>query len=311
MFSHILGNEPLKAYLQKAIAENRLAQTLLFTGPDGIGKSLFAKALAKALLGKENSPDMHIYGPEGKSGLYAIDTVRELIDQEHEAPFEARGKVFILEDAERMQPASANALLKTLEEPTAETTFILLSSSTHEMLPTILSRCTICHFQPLSEEAIAALLHTKGYPTRLAKIAHGSAGRAFEWAEHPEFEEHRKILFDLLTRKPSYPELSLQLSKLEELIGMEEDPVKSARRVEYLFASILMWHRDQHLRHVGAKEESLFFPDEPQKEPVSMTQVEKAIERARLAVQRNMKLSVALTDLLSQLSGPGQFRAQG
>ncbi len=296
MFNHILGNDPIKAYLQKAIEENRLPQTLLFAGPDGIGKSLFAKAVAALLLKSPRSADLHILKPEGKSGQYAIDTLREMIDKEHAAPFESPGKVFILEDAERMQPASANALLKTLEEPTPDTTFILLSNSPQEMLQTILSRCAVLTFQALTEEAIASLLHAKGHPTRFAKLAHGSAGRAFELAEHPEFEEHRKILFALLANRPSYPELSSQLTKLEELVeeGSEEDPVKVSRRVEHLFASILMWHRDQHLRKLGGRDELLFFPDEPLIDPVELKQVEKAIEKAKLAIQRNMKLSICL-----------------
>jgi DNA polymerase-3 subunit delta' len=296
MFDQILGNDPIKAYLQKAIEENRLPQTLLFAGPDGIGKSLFARAVAAHLLKSARSPDLHILGPEGKSGLYAIDTLREMIDKEHAAPFESPGKVFILEDAERMQPASANALLKTLEEPTPDTTFILLTNSPQEMIQTILSRCAVLTFQPLSDEAIATLLHAKGHPIRFAKLAHGSAGRAFELAEHPEFEEHRKILFSLLAHRPSYPELSFQLTKLEELVeeGSEEDPVKVSRRVEHLFASILMWHRDQHVRKLGGRDELLFFPDEPIREPIELKQVEKGIDKARLAVQRNMKLSLAL-----------------
>lgn len=301
MFSHILGNDPLKTYLQKAMAANRLAQTLLFTGIDGIGKSLFAKAIAKALLDKDHSPDMHILSPVGKSGLYAIDTIRELMEKEHIASFEGKGKVFILEDAERMQPASANALLKTLEEPSPETSFILLSTNSTEILPTILSRCAVLHFHPLKEEEIASLLHAKGHPIRFAKMADGSAGKAFELAEHPEFEEHRKILFDLLINKPSYPELYLRLTQLEEKMDLEEDPVKAARRLDHLFTSILMWHRDQHLRKVGAPEHLLFFPDEPARKQVPFHSVEKAIDQARLAIQRNMKLSVVLVNVINNL----------
>ena len=218
MFGPILENEPIKAFLEKAFLENRLPQTLLFSGPDGIGKSLFARALAKGILKKEKAPDLHFLRPEGKVGLYPIDSLREMIDRSHAAPYEGTSKVFILEDAERMQPAAANALLKTLEEPSDDTTFILLSSNSDEMLPTILSRCTVLKFQSLSEEAIASLLQAKGHPARLAKLAHGSAGRAFELAEHPEFEEHRTILFALLGNQPSYPELMLQLVKLEELV---------------------------------------------------------------------------------------------
>ncbi len=280
--------------------ENRLPQTLLFSGPDGIGKSLFARGLATALLGSERSSDLHLLKPEGKSGLYPIDTLREMIDKEHEAPFESAGKVFILEAAERMQPASANALLKTLEEPSPDTTFILLSSRPQEILTTIRSRCSMMKFQPLSEEEIAALLQAKGHPIRYAKLSHGSAGRAFELAEHPEFEEHRKILFRLLAERRPYPELTLELTQLEELVeeGSEEDPVRVNRRVEYLFTFILMWHRDQHVRKIGACEELLFFPGEPQREPADLRGVEKAVERARLAVQRNMKLSLCLQSLI-------------
>jgi DNA polymerase-3 subunit delta' len=300
MFEHILGNEPLKAYLQKALSENLLPQTLLFAGPDGIGKSLFAKAVAEQLLQSAKSPDLHLLSPEGKSGLYAIDTLREMIEKEHAAPFANSGKVFILEDAERMQPASSNALLKTLEEPSFDTHFILLSSHPQEILPTILSRCTILSFQPLNEEMISSLLKAKGHSPQLAKLAHGSAGRAFELANHPEYEEYRNILFTLLAEKPSFPELSLKLTQLEALIekGSEEDPVGLSRRIEHLFTSILMWHRDQHIRELNGRSELLFFPDQPTTKPIPLSQVEKAIDQARLAIQRNMKLSVCLQKVL-------------
>ncbi len=301
MFANVLGNEPIKAYLERAVAENRLPQTLLFAGPDGIGKNLFAKALAARLLGKESSPDLHVLAPEGKSGLYAIDTLREMIDKEHGAPFEAPGKVFILEDAERMQVASANALLKTLEEPRPDTTFILLTSAPNEMLLTILSRCRVLHFQPLAEETIRSLLEARGLAGRFAKLGHGSAGRAFELAEHPEIDEQRKMLFAILAKNPSYPELSVQLNKLEEMVeeGKEDDPVRVNRRIEYLFASILMWHRDQHVREQG-KGDLLFFPEEAAAATVPLKEVEKKVETARLAYQRNMKLSICLIPVCSR-----------
>ncbi len=296
MFKKIFGNGPLKAYLQMALDGNHLPQTLLFAGPDGIGKSLFAKDLAARLLGSERSPDLHVLSPEGKSGLYAIDTLREMIDKEHAAPFEAERKVFILEEADRMQPASANALLKTLEEPTPETVFILLSSAPQLILPTILSRCISLFFQPLQEEDIAELLEAKGHSRDLAKLAHGSAGRAFELAEQPELGEQRQKLFSLLAQRPSYPELMRELEKLAEQVEKEkeEDPVKTNRRVEHLFACILMWHRDQHVRQMGGRKEWLFFPEEKEGSAVPLPEVEKRVEKALLAYQRNLKLSVCL-----------------
>lgn len=300
MFDHLLGNEPLKAYLQKAVEQNRLPQTLLFAGPDGVGKKRFALALAARLLRSERSPDLHILGPEGKSGLYAIDTLREMIDKEHAAPFEADRKVFILEEAERMQPESGNALLKTLEEPTPETVFILLSSAPQLILPTVLSRCVALAFQPLPEAAVATLLQVHNLPIHWAKWAHGSAGRAFELAQHPEIEEQRKILFRLLAQKPSYPELAKQIEKLEALVeeGKEEDPLRVKRRVEHLFAYVLMWHRDQTARAVGAPAGSLFFPEEAGATS-PLKEIEKRVEKAHLAYQRNLKLSTCLSALFN------------
>lgn len=294
MFENVLGHDSIKGYLQKALLENCLPQTLLFAGPDGIGKGVMARALAAQLLKSERSSDLHVLAPEGKSGLYAIDTLREMIDKEHAAPFESVGKVFILEEADRMQPASANALLKTLEEPTADTTFILLSSATQEILPTILSRCVVLHFQPLTEQAIGSLLKKKGHSEGFAKLAQGSAGRAFELAEQPQLEEQRKILFSILRERPSYPELSLRLKKLEEIME-EEDPIKANRHVEALFAYTLMWNRDQEIRTLGGRPELLFFPEEPRAQVLE--EVEKKLAKTRLIYQRNIKLSVALESL--------------
>jgi DNA polymerase-3 subunit delta' len=294
MFESIFGNDTIKAYLERALLEKRLPQTLLFSGPEGVGKSLFAKEIAAYLLQSLNSPDLHILKPEGKSGLYAIDTLREMIEKEHAAAYQSSGKVFILEDVERMQPAAANALLKTLEEPTPDTTFILLCSSTQEILLTILSRCTILHFHPIAEELIVAFLNKKQLPTHFAKKGQGSIGKALELAERPDLEEQRKILFRLLAQKPSYPEMALQLDKIENLLKEEENPLFLHRRVEYLFSYILMWHRDQHARALGVEERLLFFPEEPACSPIPLTKAEKAIEKARFAYMRNMKLSLCL-----------------
>src|SRR3989344_960555 len=162
MFDQILGNEQIKAYLTKACLENRLGSTLLFSGPDGVGKRLFANALAAHLLKaplsrieQNNHPDFHVLPPEGKSGVYPIEKIRSMIDEGHVAPFESSCKVFVLEDAERMQLASANALLKTLEERLDGVAFMLLTSQPKEILATILSRSTVLSFQPLREKETA------------------------------------------------------------------------------------------------------------------------------------------------------------
>ncbi len=285
MFENILGNEPIKKYFERALRGNTLPQTLLFVGLPGIGKAMFAKALASKLA---DPLDLHLLTPEGKSGLYAIDTLREMMDKEREPPYGALGKVFILEDMERMQPAAANALLKTLEEPTPSTTFILLTSTEKQILPTILSRCSTIQFKPLTPEEIAS----KGIERHIAELAGGSLGRALELTQEPELEEQRKLLFQILRDKPSYPVKMAVLEKITSFAKEEEDPIKSNRRAERLFAYILMWHRDQHVKHLGQGKP--FFPDEPAVVPIALHKVEKAIDEARFAFNRNVKLSYCL-----------------
>jgi DNA polymerase-3 subunit delta' len=300
VFRGLLGNEPIAAYLEKALQQGTLPHALLFSGLGGIGKSLFAKHLAIRLLDaepkrifEENHPDFHPIRPEGKSGLHSIETLRGLIDDSHSAPFESSAKVFLLYNAERMQPAAANALLKTLEEPTSGTYLILLTSAPHEILSTILSRVSYLRFQPLPTPAIATLLRAKGLPESLAPLAHGSAGRAFEIAASAPIEE---ALFPLLARPHSILDLAPAFERLEKAIE-NEDPVLKAQNAERLFSAILMWHRDQIARKLSVT--PLFYPDAPQAErPLpSFEKLEKSVSEARMAYQRNMKLSCCLERL--------------
>lgn len=297
MFDHILGNAPLKEVFQRALEKNGLSRTLLFVGEDGIGKSLFAKAIAKALLKNAASLDFHHLFPDNKNGFYSIDPLREMIDQEHQAAFAGGKKVFILEEAERMQAPSANALLKTLEEPSLETTFILLTSHLSQILPTIVSRAMVFHFSPLKEEEIQSFLHQKGLPIRFAKLAEGSIAKALEMAENPLFEEIQTILLECLRAPESYLEISSKLTLIEEKIQSQKDPLKISKSIEHLFRIILMWQRDQHAKDVGIEEKDLFFPDEPKKREVPFKNVEKGIEKVRDSLERNLKLSSCLIDL--------------
>jgi len=295
MFDAILGNDPVKAYLRSALQTDKLPHALLFAGSDGIGKSLFAKALAAHLLedtsrvDAESHPDFHSIRPEGKVGLHSIETLRRLIDDVHTSPFEGKAKVFVIHEAHRMQPAAANALLKTLEEPSPDTVIVLLTSAFQEILPTIASRCSVLRFQPLSETEVAFVLETKGLPARFAKLAQGSPGRALDLNQRAGLEEK---VFSLLAERHSYPLLAAALDEIEKAVE-NEDPLKEAQAVEHLFSLVLMWRRDQEARRFGVP---LFFESAPEaRRPLaSLQEVEKAVDEARLAVSRNIRLSVCL-----------------
>ncbi len=137
MFSHLIGNEAAKRHLEQMLAHQTLPSVLLFHGPEGVGKSLFARTLAERLV-KKSGADLHIYIPET---LHTIESMRKLIQEAAMPPFESEHKVFIIEEAEKMQAPAANALLKTLEEPLADTFIFLVASELEQLLPTIVSRC--------------------------------------------------------------------------------------------------------------------------------------------------------------------------
>ena len=127
-----------------------------------------AKAFAHQLVDsqKEFHPDIHEIYPEGK--YHPIASLRTMIDDTALTPFEAPYKVFLIHDAERMQPAAANALLKTFEEPSNRTVIMLLTSYPDRLLPTILSRCQTYTFHenttPQIDELLDALAQEKPLP---------------------------------------------------------------------------------------------------------------------------------------------------
>lgn len=305
--SHLIGNEPIKSYLTKAVQSGQLHHTLLFSGRDGIGKRLFAKALAQALLDaplqrveSENHPDLHVLRPEGKSGTHPIEQLRLMIDEIRKPPFEATRKVFIICDAERMLPPSANALLKTLEEPDLDCQIVLVSSSPSEMLPTILSRCVHLSFQPIPRDAIMRYLQEKHSvdPKRaqsLARLSIGSIGHALTLLANDRSEKAEEILFDTLEKKLS------AMQAIEQIDGLFYDleGVEFHQTAQHLLAAYLMWERDQELKRSGGDEQLLYFPHTNQVQPASLIQALERAATAKLALERNVKFSACLDFLLS------------
>lgn len=309
LFSTLIGNEPIKAYLSRALALNHLHHTLLFSGLDGVGKCLFAKELAQEILGdsslrvlNENHPDLHMFRPEGKSGTHLVESLRELIEEVHRPPFEAKKKVFIICEAERMLPAAANAILKTLEEPDLDCQIILLSSAPNEILPTILSRCVQLFFHPIPRDLIAKYLMEKhGQDLQrahfLSQLAGGSMGHAVRLLQDQSSEKIEKILFDALEKK--IPRLQA-IEQIDAFVG-ELDGVDFHRQAQHVFAAYLMWARDRELKNSQGDEKLLFFPGVESATSGSLAEIEKKVAVARIGLERNVKLSACL-DFLLKLS---------
>lgn len=169
----------VKGLLLQAFKKGKLANSLLFAGPQGSGKTLIAKYLAKSVncleqefgacdhcsscekIERSAHPDVHwLKGEEG--GAIKIDGVRQMERDTQLRPYEGKKKVFIIVEASRFTIEAGNALLKTLEEPPADTLIILTTAHADQLLPTILSRCQKFLFPALRPQELPADILMRG-----------------------------------------------------------------------------------------------------------------------------------------------------
>ncbi len=149
-----LVGTPTVAVLERAIERRRLSHSLLLHGDDFDTLLLVAHAIADRLLNRaeaparfppEQHPDCHALRPAGKMRLISAEATRSLIGQVQVSATVAPRKVAIIHEADRMHVTAANVFLKTLEEPPANTTLLLLTTRPYALLPTIRSR--VLHFR--------------------------------------------------------------------------------------------------------------------------------------------------------------------
>lgn len=271
-FSSLIGNTQAKTLLLRWLENRQVPNTLLFCGPSGVGKKTFAIALASALMGGKHNvkiekgvhPDLHILQPEGKIGMHTIESVRSFIEQIALPPYEASIKVFIVSDAHRMLPTAANALLKTLEEPSFDSYIILTTDEPDLLLPTIVSRCRKVPFFSIHEK-----------------------------------EKRIPELLDVLKSGFAYPHVSVALAKLEEELADEElDVEKKTKIIDGWLEQIAWWFRDMALVQAGYPANQLFFQNEVVSlktgEPLPLLVLMEKLAECRKAIQHNVKPAVAL-----------------
>jgi DNA polymerase-3 subunit delta' len=267
-FSSVIGHEHPIRILRRAIHAERVSHAYLFVGPASVGKTLVAHEFAKVLncqgppllqdaetldpcdqcqacvnITRDAFPDVHLVQPLSKLQSASDEDSRDVVfegtmitteqiaDVVREANLKAthgRRKVFIITSAEAMNPASANRLLKTLEEPPGQTTLILTTQNLAGLLPTIISRCQMVTFRPAplvaAEEALRAR-HPEVDPGTLRSLAALSGGR-IGWAErlllHPQVLSLRADLLGLaasLNGRDWFEGMAVG----EKLIGIAED----------------------------------------------------------------------------------------
>jgi len=158
-FKDVVGQSHVTTTLKNAINNNKVAQSLLFCGPRGVGKTSCARILANQINGfnndnpLNNNNNLNIYELDAASNN-SVDDIRNLIDQVRYAPQAGKYKVYIIDEVHMLSNAAFNAFLKTLEEPPSYAIFILATTEKNKVIPTILSRCQIYDFNRIEIEDI-------------------------------------------------------------------------------------------------------------------------------------------------------------
>ena len=257
MFHKLIGNNHVKEILRRMLERDRVPRSLLLAGVEGVGKKHFALELAKAFVcvnrkGAEacdecaachradkfsfpkaddkkeefervffsEHPDIGIVIPY-KTGIL-VNAIRDLEKEANFRPYEAKARIFIIDDADKLNSAqknAANALLKTLEEPAPTTYLFLVTSRPDSLLQTIVSRCQTIRFAPVETREIQNKIAASGKVSPadaelVARLSEGSIGRALDF-DLERFRLRRETMMNALESLAGRPD-HLSLLKIGE-----------------------------------------------------------------------------------------------
>ena len=278
-FRALTGHRPPLELLARAIARDTLPQSLLFSGPEGVGKRTAALALAQALNCEQRVPfgdgldacgacksctriarGVHadvLFIEPGDSGSIKIEQVRDAIDRSGYRPFEGRRRLVAIDQADALVVPAQDAILKTLEEPPSASVFVLITDRSDILLPTILSRCQRLRFGPLTPAEVAGVLQrdhgmSEEEARAAAAASGGSIGRAIEGSAE-EAIEARAAATKLLQGAASSKNPLQRLAGAKMLAGTGGDRDDLSRRL--LAMSSLV--RDLGLLNANADDRTL------------------------------------------------------
>ncbi len=278
-----LSSQPrVRDLLATAVTEGKLSHAYLFLGAPGAGKTEAARALAECVVcphGGDDTcdeclrvkhgthPDVKFLQPSSATG-YLVPQVRELIADTTLAPVRSHAKVYVLEQAETLRGAAANALLKTVEEPPEGVMFILIARTAAAVMPTLVSRCQQVPFRVVSsgaaEHTVELASGLAGSEARIALSVAGTPERAAAFLASPDRRKVRRLMvraLDQLARADSWD----VLISARELVSAVKAPLAALKEAQeaalgehadYLANSAMKKIEEANKRELTARERS-------------------------------------------------------
>lgn len=337
LFDDVIGHAKVTKLLDSELA--RPVQAYLFVGPQSVGKGSVAQRFAAGLLGgvdDERSrrlalagthPDLTILEPEGATSL-GVDQAREVVTRASMSPVEADRTVFLLPEAGAMTDSAANALLKTLEEPTSAVVFLLVAESEDDFPSTVASRCRTVHMGRVPKSVLVEALVARGLSTDQAEgvavVSGGRPGLALALMSRPEVAEFRDLWLSIPGQVSPRPGDGQRLATmvLAALAPIVEDSVppdlakekaqRTRRRVELSLLVtgleiLASWYADSASLQMGGPVRNTDLDLAPFTDVAPRQAVESAdrVLNAVVDIQANLRRELVLADLFASLGSSG------
>jgi len=320
-FSAIIGQKKAVTLLTRALCGNRLAHGYLFVGPEGVGKSTTAQALAASLFCQKitagspcghcsgcikyasgNHPDFLTISPEG-AGI-KIQQIRKLKKDLSFPPFEAELRIILIQDAQTMGREAGNSLLKILEEPPPHNLLLLVAADSEPLLDTIISRCQVIPFQALPPEQ-ARILIQRNHPElstdeveSMTKLTGGCPGQAGTLYNGEVLSLYKECTQALIAHYAS------QAKALEEALYLANRLAELKEGIDQVFDLLALSFKEHMVALLKTEQQALSPLPSPKREGWNLQRLSAmvaAIDLARRQLARNCNRALVCEVLLLEL----------
>ena len=340
MFDNFFGNTVAVETLERMIEQDRIPQTILLDGPEGVGKATLARRFATKLVGGAakieqddlslphnqatlaereklpsdkraddplvlaSNPDFLTFPPDGPLRQISIQQMRLLKERAQFSPLQGLRRIFLIDSIDRANEQAANSLLKTLEEPPSYLILVLTAENPYDLLPTIRSRAVPLRLGRLSEPEMRAFAQSRSLPDadRRIALAAGCPGLAVTW-DLPGYDKRRQAMLALIESASGAAPFSAWAMHAEKIAAARSEKLEQYLKVLYLLLEDLLHLREGAgtVRNTDLQDSLAGLAASLRFEWMRMA-VNKTDELISL-LRRNIQKSIALDALVLELRG--------